>query len=128
MELPTFPYAVLKRAPVPRTLSSPRCFGRYSATKAVQASGLLRKYGRRRPLNQEGNDQEGHDVRHLDHRVDRRPGGVLVGVADGVAGDRRGVGLRTLAAVLAVLDQLLGVVPGAAARRHGDGEEEADHD
>ena len=67
--------------------------------------------------DQERDDQEGHDVGDLDHRVDGRAGGVLVGVADGVAGDRGGVGLGALAAVLAVLDQLLGVVPGAAAGR-----------
>jgi hypothetical protein len=56
------------------------------------------------------------------------PGGVLVGVADRVAGDRRLVGGRALAAVRAVLDQLLGVVPGAATRRHRDGQEEARDD
>ena len=38
------------------------------------------------------NDQDRDDVRDLDHRVDRGPGGVLERVADGVAGDRRGVG------------------------------------
>ena len=32
-------------------------------------------------------DQDRDDVCDLDHRVDRRPGGVLVGIADGVAGD-----------------------------------------
>ena len=42
------------------------------------------------------------------------PGGVLVGIADGVAGDRGGVGLGALAAERTVLDQLLRVVPGAA--------------
>ena len=43
-------------------------------------------------------DQDRDDVRDLDHRVDRGAGRVLVGVADGVARDRRGVGLRALAA------------------------------
>ena len=52
----------------------------------------------------------------------------LYGIADGVAGDGGGVGLRALAAVGAVLDQLLRVVPGAAARGHRDREEEARHD
>ena len=56
------------------------------------------------------------------------PGGVLERVADGVAGDRRGVGLGALAAVGAVLDQLLRVVPRAAARGHHHGEEQADDD
>src|SRR5689334_10168952 len=74
------------------------------------------------------NDQDCHDVSDLDHRIDRGAGGVLVGVADGVAGDRGGVGFGALAAVGAVLDQLLGVVPGAAARGHRDRGEEADDD
>ena len=56
------------------------------------------------------------------------PGGVLVRVADRVAGDRGGVGLGALAAVGAVLDQLLRVVPGAAAGGHRDREEEAGDD
>ena len=56
------------------------------------------------------------------------PGGVLVGVADGVAGDRGRVRLGALAAVLAVLDQLLGVVPRAAAGGHRDRGEEAHDD
>src|SRR3954447_320659 len=49
-------------------------------------------------LHEEGDQQQGHDVRDLDHWVDRRAGGVLVGVADGVAGDGRRVGLGALAA------------------------------
>src|SRR5579884_1536063 len=65
-------------------------------------------------------DQDRDDVRDLDHRVDRRAGGVLVRIADGVAGDGRGVGLGALAAVEAVLDQLLRVVPRAAAGGHRD--------
>ena len=56
------------------------------------------------------------------------PGRVLVGIADRVAGDRGGVGVGALAAVEAVLDQLLRVVPGAAARGHRDREEEAGDD
>src|SRR5215204_6726062 len=81
-----------------------------------------------RPLHQERNHQQRDDVRHLDHRVDRGAGRVLVGIADRVTGDRGGVGLRALATVLSVLDQLLRVVPGAAPRGHRDRGEEADHD
>jgi hypothetical protein len=73
-------------------------------------------------------EQQRHDVGDLDHRVDGRAGGVLVGIADGVAGHRRLVGVGALAAVMAVLDVLLGVVPGAAARGHRDGDEQAGHD
>ena len=56
------------------------------------------------------------------------PGRVLVRIADGVARDPGGVRLGALAAVGTVLDQLLRVVPGAAARGHRDREEEAGDD
>jgi hypothetical protein len=72
--------------------------------------------------------QQRHDVDDLDQRVDRRAGGVLVGVAHGVAGDRRLVGLGALAAVVAFFDVLLGVVPRAAAGAHRDRHEQAGHD
>ena len=73
-------------------------------------------------------DQDGDDVDHLDHRVDRRPGGVLAGVSDGVPGHRGGVGLGSLAAEVALLDVLLGVVPGGTAGCHLEGQEEPHHD
>src|SRR6476646_8865868 len=73
-------------------------------------------------------DQNRDDVRDLDHRVDRRAGRVLVGIADRVAGHRRFVRGRAFATVGAVLDQLLRVVPGAAAGGHADCLEEADDD
>jgi hypothetical protein len=68
------------------------------------------------------------NVGDLDHRVDRGAGGVLVGIADGVARDRGVVRVGALAAVRAVLDRLLRVVPGAAACGHRDREEEAGND
>ena len=52
----------------------------------------------------------------------------LYGIADGVAGHRRLVGVGTLAAVVAVFDVLLGVVPGAAAGGHRDRDEETGDD
>ena len=57
-------------------------------------------------------DQHRHQVHHLDQRVDGRAGGVLERVTDGVTDHGGRVRLGTLAAVDAVLDQLLGVVPG----------------
>ena len=60
--------------------------------------------------------------------IDRGAGGIFVRIADGVAGDGRLVRDRAFTAVVAVLDELLGVVPRAAARRHRDGEEEAGDD
>ena len=59
-------------------------------------------------------DQHRDQVHHLDQRVDRRAGGVLERVADGVADDGGLVRRRALAAVVAVLDELLAVVPRAA--------------
>ncbi len=50
-----------------------------------------------------------HDVGDLDHRVDRRSGGVLERVADSVARDRGGMGFGALAPERPILDQLLGV-------------------
>ena len=38
-------------------------------------------------MRQDRQQQKRHDVGDLDHRVHRRTSGVLVGVADGVAGD-----------------------------------------
>src|SRR5699024_2676273 len=68
-------------------------------------------------------DEHGDEVHHLDQWVDRRAGGVLEGVTDGVPDDRRLVGGRSLAAVVAVLDDLLRVVPRAAGVREEDGHE-----
>ena len=65
-------------------------------------------------LHHGGGDQQRDQVHDLDQRVDRGAGGVLERVAHGVADDGRLVRGRALAAVVAVLDQLLGVVPGAA--------------
>src|SRR5947209_8227667 len=106
---------------------------RYSAERPVPGTAFGgTRYLPRSPLtvyrDQHGNDQDRDDVRDLDHRVDRRAGGVLVRVADRVARDCGLVGVGALAAVEAVLDQLLRVVPGAAARGHRDGEEEPGDD
>src|SRR3712207_6044375 len=64
----------------------------------------------------------------VERGVPRRPRRVLVRGADRVAGHRGLVGLGALAAVVAVLDVLLRVVPGAAARGHAHCDEEARHD
>src|SRR5208337_2589982 len=76
-------------------------------------------------LDQQRHDEQGHDVDHLDHGVHGGAGGVLVRVAHGVAGDRGFMGIGALAAVEAVFDGLLGVIPGAAAGGHGNGQEQA---
>ena len=96
----------------------------------MHGAGALRRRPLRRAslLDQERDDQQRDDVDDLDHRVEGRAGGVLVRVADRVAGDGRLVGVAALAAVLAVFDELLGVVPRAAARGHGDRHEDAGDD
>src|SRR2546423_4305737 len=73
-------------------------------------------------------DQDGDDIDHLDHGVDRGSGGVLIGVPHRISGHGRCVGLRALAAIMAVLDVLLGGVPCAAAGRHLKCQEDAGHD
>jgi hypothetical protein len=65
-------------------------------------------------LQDRGQDQQRHQVHHLDQRVDRRAGGVLERIADGVADHDRLVHVGALAAVVAFLDVLLGVVPRPA--------------
>src|SRR5690606_3804633 len=98
------------------------------AKKAAAPTGRRRMRGAPSGRREQRNDQQRDDVDDLDQRVDRRARGVLVRVADGVAGDRGLVGLGALAAEVAVLDVLLRVVPGAAAGRHRDRDEEARDD
>src|SRR5271154_2644374 len=95
---------------------------------APSADGQARALSPVRASGYERDDQDGDDVGDLDHRVDCRAGRVLEGIADGVSRDRRRVSVRALAAERAVLDQLLCVVPRAAACGHQDREEEADDD
>jgi len=61
------------------------------------------------------NDQDRDDVRHLNHRVDGGSGSILVWVADRIAGYRRLVSGRPFSTVLAIFNQFLGIVPGPAA-------------
>src|ERR671934_2145254 len=99
MEEPTFPYAVAKSAGVPSTRSRPCCRrllprGRVaSGGAAVSAAPLVtsERYRRGRlgmDRHDQRDDENGDDVGNLDHWVDRRPGRVLVGIPDRVAGDR----------------------------------------
>ena len=66
-------------------------------------------------LHHDRHDQQGYDVDDLDQWVDGRAGGVLVGVAHGVAGHGGLVRFRALAAKVAVFNVLFGIVPGTAA-------------
>ena len=48
---------------------------------------------------EQGHNQQRHDIDDLDERVDRRAGGVLVGIAHGVAGHGGLMRVRALATV-----------------------------
>src|SRR5579859_1045791 len=94
-------------------------FGGVSSIPTIVGLATVRK---------QRNDEQSHNVDNFDQRINSRARRVLVGVPHGVARDRRLVGVGTLAAEVAVLDVLLGVVPGAAARGHGYGHEQAGDD
>ena len=76
---------------------------------------------------QHRSQHQGDHAHQLDENVHGRTRGVLEGVTNGVAHDRGLVVVTTLAAKMAFLDVLLGVVPGAAAVGHEQGQEGA-HD
>ena len=83
------------RPPSPATPSptacSPPCRTPGASFTARPASASANPTDRpRQPVfDEDRDDQDGDDVHDLDHRIDRRAGGVLVGIADGVAGDAR---------------------------------------
>src|ERR1035437_9116540 len=82
--------------------------------------------------DEERGHNEGDGGQQLHENVERRTGGVLEGIADGVADDGGCVRERLLADHVAIfieqvtrLDVLLGVVPGAAAVVEDGGEQDA---
>lgn len=75
-------------------------------------------------LKQPGDD-EADDCHDVDEDVHRGAGGVLEGITDGVADDAGFVGGRSFAAVVAILNVLLGIVPRATGVGHEEGEEDA---
>src|ERR1700682_3196288 len=99
-----------------------------SPRPALPGRGRVTSLVNQRVGGDRGADQDGDDIDDFDHGVDRRSGGVLVGIAHRIAGDGGRMRLRALAAVVAVLDVLLGVVPGATPRRHLDRQEDPGHD
>src|SRR4051812_3750968 len=100
--------------------SSEECALRASRTLKMKKPrgsrrGFFASIGYRRSMRQNRQQQQRYNVGNLDHRVHSRTCRILVGIADGVAGHRGLVGIGALAAVVTVLDVLLGVIPGAAA-------------
>src|SRR6516162_390866 len=69
-------------------------------------------------LKENRDDQNRENIDDLDHRIDRRTGGVFVRVTDGVPGNCCLVREGTFAPKIAFLDELLGVVPRAATGSH----------
>src|SRR5262245_55557270 len=69
-------------------------------------------------LKENRDDQNRENIDDLDHRIDRRTGGVFVRVTDGVPGNRRLVRKGTFASKISFLDELLGVIPRSATGRH----------
>ncbi len=60
-----------------------------SKARGIAPAGLFGSDGRRgSAVREHGQQQQRHDVGDLDRRVDGRAGGILVGVADRVAGHR----------------------------------------
>src|SRR4029077_4643057 len=81
-----------------------------------------------RTLKENRDDQDRENVDDLDHRIDRRAGGIFVRIADGVTGNCRLVRERTFASKIAFLNELLGVVPRAAPRGNSYGSKTAGYD
>src|SRR2546426_10770241 len=111
-----FPYTTLFRSPIPSMTRSPAPSARFSAyglspSTNSSAIGLRAKSC----LDKQGRQHERHRTQQFDEHVQRRPRGVFEGIADRVAYHGRLVGRAAFAAVLAGLDELLGVVPRAAA-------------
>src|SRR6266550_1168618 len=79
----------------------------------------------RRSLKENRDDQDRENVDDLDHRIDRRAGGIFVRIADRVTGNCRLVREGTFASKIAFLNELLGVVPRAASGGHGNRNKEA---
>src|SRR5437667_3411717 len=120
-------------APIPSAVSwsgpSERRRPPPASPSAMHWSTVLRSNSRL--LDKQRRQHQGHRAQQLDQHVDGGAGRILERIADGVAHDRRLVGGTALAAILARLDVLLGVVPRPAAvvqhRRDQDATDGADH-
>src|SRR6266571_4931228 len=102
-------------APMPRAVSwrgpSVRRSPPPAAQSAMHWSTVFRENSW---LDKERRQDQRHRAQQLDQHVERRARGVLERIAHRIPDDGRLVGRRALAAVFAGLDELLGVVPGAA--------------
>src|SRR6266704_6284967 len=118
------PSAVSCRGPSERLSPPP------TSLSAMHWSTVLRR--KSCALDKERRQHERDRAQQLDQHVQRRTGRVLERITDGIP-DHGGLVCRTpLPTVLAGLDELLGVVPGATAvveqRRHENPRDRADHE
>ncbi len=85
--------------------------------------------GRQRSQKPDGENDlrkdDGNDRDKLDKDIDRRPGGVLEGIAYGIADDGGLMGGASFSAEVVVLDVFFRVIPGSAAVAHEDGEQKS---
>src|SRR5687767_12207764 len=79
-------------------------------------------------LQEQRPEDDGDDRHQLQEDVEAGARGVLEGIAHRVPDHRRAVRLGVLAAVIALLDELLGVVPRAAGVGHHQREQRARDD
>src|SRR5215218_8917663 len=130
----TAPMASITRSPAPSSRFS--ALG-WSPSATSSAIGLRAKRDlidgprARVRLEEQRRQHERDGAEQLHQHVERWPRRVLERITDGVADDRRLVGLGALSTIRAGLDVLLGVVPGTAAvveeAGHEDAGDRADH-
>src|SRR3989344_656174 len=72
--------------------------------------------------------QECDYIRHLNHRINCRAGGVFVWIADSITGNGRFVSIRTLATIIAVFNKFLSVVPSGSPGSHRYGNKQTGYD
>src|SRR2546427_6694498 len=121
-------------APIPRAVSCSGPSERFSpppaSPSAMHWSTVLRL--KSWFLDKQRRQHQRYGAQQLDEHVQRGPGGVLERIAHRVTNHGGLVGRAPLAAVLARLDELLRVVPRAAAiveqRGHQDAADRPDHE
>ncbi len=86
---------------------------RFTEIAAADRVGDTPDSTRRVDSEKHRNKQDRDDIYDLDHGVDGRTRGIFVRVANGIAGDRCGVGRGAFAAEITFFDIFFRVVPGA---------------
>src|SRR6266516_5639286 len=104
----TAPIPSMMRSPAPRAR-----FRAYGLSPSTSSSAIGLRRNSCRELDKQRRQHQRDRAQQLDEHVQRRPRRVFERVADGVADHRRLVGRTALPAVLARLDELFGIVPGA---------------